>query len=399
MSGVLLLGGDSDFNLGDRAILRAVCGALMGADPRLRLTVVARQDLDPPSRQAHTIVPRGPAGFGALLRAARRNALIGIAGGGLFQDDDSRIKMPYWAARLALLRSSGTPVVGHAIGAGPLRHPESRLAARLACATMRSISVRDRLARVTLSLCTDRIIGVTPDPAFMLEPAPIESAQQLLRDLGLPPGRPLIGVTLRRWFHARGGFLPHRIRAAVGLDRGQGREAMRDLVAEVASAVRRMAVEMDAAVLLMPSYNVGHEGDDRVARDLEQALGGTSTQTRLLRLNDPALYKAVTGTLSLMVSARMHPLVFAASMGVPIVGLAYNAKFEGLFSQLGTPPRLMHLDDFATEPQAERLVALMRAALDAPGDLRRAATALASQARTDVVRALHPDNARAAGSS
>jgi len=399
MSGVLLLGGDSDFNLGDRAILRAVCGALMGADPRLRLTVVARQDLDPPSRQAHTIVPRGPAGFGALLRAARRNALIGIAGGGLFQDDDSRIKMPYWAARLALLRSSGTPVVGHAIGAGPLRHPESRLAARLACATMRSISVRDRLARVTLSLCTDRSIGVTPDPAFMLEPAPIESAQQLLRDLGLPPGRPLIGVTLRRWFHARGGFLPHRIRAAVGLDRGQGREAMRDLVAEVASAVRRMAVEMDAAVLLMPSYNVGHEGDDRVARDLEQALGGTSTQTRLVRLNDPALYKAVTGTLSLMVSARMHPLVFAASMGVPIVGLAYNAKFEGLFSQLGTPPRLMHLDDFAIEPQAERLVALMRAALDAPGDLRRAATALASQARTDVVRALHPDNARAAGSS
>lgn len=398
MSGVLLLGGDTDFNLGDRAILRAVCGALMGADPRLRLTVVAREDQEPPCRQAHAVVPRGPAGFRALLRAARQNALIGIAGGGLFQDDDSRIKMPYWAARLALLRSSGTPVVGHAIGAGPLRHPESRAAARLACATMRSISVRDRLAHMALSLCTDRFIGVTPDPAFMLEPAPIESAQLLLRDLGLLPGQPVIGVALRRWFHARGGFLPHRIRAAIGLDRGQGREAMRNLIAQVATAVRRMAVEMDAAVLLLPSYNVGHEGDDRVARELQQALDSAGTHTRLLRLDDPALYKAVTGTLSLMVSARMHPLIFAASMGVPIVGLAYNAKFEGLFSQLRTPPRLMHLDDFASEPQTERLVALMRAAHNAPGDLRRATAALATQARTDVVRTLHPDNARAAGS-
>lgn len=399
MSGVLLMGGDTDFNLGDRAILRAVCAALAAADPRLPLSVVARHDRDPPFRGTSAIVPRGPGGLGPLLRAARRSALIGIAGGGLFQDDDSRIKMPYWAARLALLRSSGTPVVGHAIGAGPLSHRESRAAARLACAMMRSISVRDRLARAALAACTDRIIGVTPDPAFMLEPAPAESARMLLRDIGLPPGKPLIGVAPRRWFHARGGFLPHRIRAAIGLDHGQGRDAMQHLVAQLATAVRRVAVEMDAAVLLLPSYNVGHEGDDRVARELERALVGTGSQTRLLRLDDPALYKAVTGTLSLMVSARMHPLIFAASMGVPIVGLAYNDKFAGLFSQLGTPPRLMHLDDFATEPQTERLVGLMRAAREAPGELRNATEALAGQARTDVVRALHPDNARDAGTS
>jgi polysaccharide pyruvyl transferase WcaK-like protein len=395
MSGVLLLGGDTDFNLGDRAILRSVCAALSGADRRLRLTVMARRGGAPPCREAHSVIPRGPSGLVDLLRAARRSALVGIAGGGLFQDDDSRIKMPFWAARLGLLRGTRTPVVGHAIGAGPLRHAESRFAARLGCAMLSSISVRDRFAWAELSGCTDRSIRITPDPAFMLDPASAESARSLLRDVGLRPGRPLIGVVLRRWFHKRGGFVPHRIRTAMGIDRGEGQAALQDLIDQVAAAVRGLARELDAAVLLLPSYNVGHEADDQVARQLQSALAGT--ENHLLVLDDPARYKAVTGMLSLLVSARMHPLIFAAGMGVPIVGLGYNAKFAGLFSQLGVQPRLIDLDDFAIEPQTERLGNLMRAAIGAPGDLRAAADALASRARIDVVAALHPDAAAAEG--
>lgn len=390
MSGVLLLGGDSDFNLGDRAILRAVCETLSRTDRRLRLTVTADPCRGRPVPEAHSVVPRGIAHLGALIRAARHSSLVGIAGGGLFQDDDSRIKMPYWASRIGLLHVTRTPIVGHAIGAGPLRHVESRLAARIGCSMLRSISVRDRFALSALEGCTDRPIRLTPDPAFMLEAAPIESAHGLLRAAGVRSGRPLIGVSLRRWFHRRGGFIPHRVRVAVGLDRGHGHAPMQAFIEQVATSMKRMAVELDASILLLPSYNVGHEADNRVAARFQAALG--STESHLLALDDPALYKAVTGTLSLLVSARMHPLIFAASMGVPIVGLGYNSKFAGLFAQLGIEPRLIELDAFADASQAERLVGLMRAAIEARDDLRETSLKLADQARADVVRFLHPDS-------
>lgn len=166
---------------------------------------------------------------------------------------------------------------------------------------------------------------------------------------------------------------------------------MQELIRQVASSVKRMAAELDAAVLLLPSYNVGHEADDRVAARFRGALG--DAESHLLVLDDPALYKAVTGMLSLLVSSRMHPLIFAASMGVPIVGLGYNPKFAGLFGQLGIEPRLIELDDFAGASQADRLVGLMRVAIEARDDLRGASLKLADQARTDVVRFLHPDSA------
>ena len=93
------------------------------------------------------MIPRGAAGVPALLRAAPPPDLVLIAGGGLFQDDDSRAKMPYWAARIGLLRTFNARVSALSIGAGPLTHPESRLSARIACASLDRISVRDRFAR------------------------------------------------------------------------------------------------------------------------------------------------------------------------------------------------------------------------------------------------------------
>ncbi|MFO1378432.1 MAG: polysaccharide pyruvyl transferase family protein [Steroidobacteraceae bacterium] len=159
----------------------------------------------------------------------------------------------------------------------------------------------------------------------------------MLRAAGVPAGKPLIGVSPRRRLHRRGDSFLIELVGQGGLDRGHGEATMQDFIRQVATSVRRMAAELDAAVLLLPSYNVGHEADDRVAARFRGALG--DAESHLLVLDDPALYKAVTGMLSLLVSSRMHPLIFAASMGVPIVGLGYNPKFAGLFGQSSVSSR------------------------------------------------------------
>jgi polysaccharide pyruvyl transferase WcaK-like protein len=381
MTRLLIIGGDTDHNVGDAAILAALCGAFVAAEPGVRITVTSVR----PASQAGllpgviAVLPKGLAHWATQLHAARAQDLVLVGGGGLFQDDDSRIKMPYWAGRLAALRAVNPQIAGHSLGAGPLRHAESRALARLACATMQSVSVRDRFALDVLAPCTARPVKIVPDPAFMLEPASAADANACLHSLGVRRDRPIIGVVLRRWFHRLGGFVPHRARAAVGMDRGHGAAQMASLTQQLAAALSRLAARLQASILLMPSYHVSHEGDIEACRTLGRQLAGTAVH--LADLREPRLYKAVTGQLTLLLSARMHPLILAAGMGVPIMGMAYNSKFAGFMELLGIPEHFLWLRDLADESTADRLETTALACLEGPADLAARAAGLAQQSR------------------
>ncbi len=395
---ILLLGGDTDHNVGDRAIVSALTSCIVAHEPAAKVTIVAGASAAKPIAGVDRTVPRGSGGLLALGRAAIAADRILVAGGGLFQDDDSRAKMPYWAARIAWLKSLNPRIAGHSVGAGPLRFAESRVAARLACRMLTSVSVRDRFALASLAACTSRPLDVVPDPAFMLQPAPRPSAIDVLRSVDLDPDRPLIAVALRCWFHSRGGVVPNVVKARAGLGIARDHARFDRLLDTVAGALTKLARRLDAAVLLMPSYNVAHEGDDAACEALAGRLRGVTT--RLARIAEPELYKAVLGRASLVVSARMHPLILASGMGVPIVGLSYNSKFLGLFDQLGLPPRLLLLDEFPARWGMNELVEEAEAALDGASDLRYRAEQLGGMARERTIEAVFGSvNALVAGTA
>lgn len=376
---VLILGGDSDFNLGDQAILYAMCNGLHQVDPYVRITITSCRQHRGHLPGVVRVVPRGPRGLPTLLRIAKEQDLIIVGGGGLFQDDDSRIKMPYWGTRLKLLSRINPRIVGHGLGAGPLVHRESRWFAKLACKCLQHISVRDEFARGWLAANTDQPVDVVPDPAFMLPSASTADADAYLRTIGIAPGRAVIGVSLRRWFHPRGGFLPQKLRSRISFGWNRGARPMDTYLQQVARALRALAEELDASVLLMPTYNTVHEADAQVCRRLATLMPGTDT--RLARIEDPLLYKAVCGRLSLMISSRMHPLILAAGVGVPGVGLGYNGKFAGFFDMLGGSSRLISLDAFSEGDQVGSLLALARSALNDGADLQHRADAIAQRAQ------------------
>lgn len=394
---VLILGGDSDRNVGDQAILHALCACLHRADNRVAVTVIG----DCPRLRGlpgvTRVIPRGPRGVAPLLDTAHRQDLIIVGGGGLFQDDDSRIKMPYWGTRLRLLSRINPRLVGHSLGAGPLTHVESRWFARLACDSLKSVTVRDSYARACLGNCIQRHPGIVPDPAFMLPPATPGRADQFLRRLGFQPDTPLIGVALRGWFQRRGGFLPRQLRPGVLARPDLNSPAMNRYVRQVALALSALAEELGASVLLMPSYFSSREGDTEVCRRVINLM--PRTVARLACIHDAPLYKAVCGRLRIMISARMHPLILAAGMAVPGVGLGYNGKFAGYFATLGSPERLMPLDALGRPGQVDRLLSLARHALDDQADLARLAAALALRSRRATEQLLAETRTASGGAS
>ncbi len=174
---VLILAGDTDGNLGDLAILTATFEQLRVSQPEIRISIVSAKPQRDRERLDALPLRRGWRGLPSVIGAARNADLVICGGGGLFQDDDSLIKMPYWAIRLLLVRILSGPIAGLSIGAGPLDHPISRLFARLALQQLRPISVRDPLAKSVLAPLTRKRIEVAERPA----PGPCAGSTAKLR--------------------------------------------------------------------------------------------------------------------------------------------------------------------------------------------------------------------------
>jgi polysaccharide pyruvyl transferase WcaK-like protein len=381
MTSILILAGDGDGNLGDRAILQAMCSSFGELMPALRLMVVSENAARARLAYGAEAIPRGLTGLLDLVRAIRHSSLVIVGGGGLFQDDDSLVKMPYWALRVGLARVLGRPVVGYALGVGPLAWPLSRAFARLAFAFMQTVTVRDPEAkRVAQALCT-KPVAIVPDPAFGLSPAPASVARARLLAAGIPVGeRPIIGVALRRWFPPRARLIPHRFARRLGLpdpQRGPSGERLLDLLAR---ALDEIVEAHGAFVLFLPSYAVAHEGDDALCRAV---LGRMKRpHASVLVLDDAQLYKACCGQLTAMLGGRMHPMILAAAMGTPVVGLAYNPKFHGLLAMLGQPDSCLDVVDLVCTGDTRTLVRLLDTAIRSGPCRNHRAEELARQVRS-----------------
>lgn len=362
---ILILAGDTDSNLGDLAIVTANCHAIRQIDPSIEISLVTSSQGRDIQRLNINPIRRGIRGTYALLSAAREADVVICGGGGLFQDDDSLAKMPYWALRLLAVRLLSGRIAGLSIGAGPLKYGISRLFARIALGQLDPVSVRDSRAKSVLAPLTRKRIEVVPDPAFLLDGATETEAQAALKDSGAPlDGTPLIGVAVRRWFHKSSSLIPYKYAAKLGLQKNRGREEMSAFVERAAMTLDDVIRQTNGHVVFMPTYIVEHENDMDVCHMVAEKMKSDSHSFMLL--DDPRLYKAVSGQLAVMLCGRMHPAILAAGQGTPIVGLAYNPKFFGMFSLLGQENRCISMEDFIGDETSDDLIEMLIAAIREP---------------------------------
>jgi polysaccharide pyruvyl transferase CsaB len=364
---ILILGGDADGNLGDRAILISICRNLQSIRPDAAITVVSKH----PGRaradygEMIQVLRPGISQFIKLCKTAAKSDLVLCGGGGLIQDDDSLIKVPYWALRILLMRTLCPRIVGYALGVGPLNAGISRLFARLAFACMAQITVRDPEAQAVAQALTRKPVELVPDPALLLPEADVENESCYLQAAGVPPGhKPVIGVAPRRWFPPRPRLVPQRVTAR--FRKPSFRQSAR-LVELLARTLDNLVRKHDAYIVFLPSYTLAHEGDDQLCRMLMDAL--PPGKSGLLLINSPTEYRAACGGLDVLVGGRMHPTILAAAAGTPVIGLSYNPKFEGFFELLGQRGSVLDVQSFVRDGRTEQLTALIEDALYDAGDL------------------------------
>jgi len=294
-------------NTGDEAILAALTDELRRRYPDVQLTVLSADPEATARQYGVEAIPRWS--LPAIWRALRGADLLISGGGGLIQDATSRLSPLYYLAILRLARLAGTPYMIFAQGLGPLCCRLTRWAtARCLCRAV-AITVRDEPSAQLLSelgVITPPV-EVTADPALLLQPCPPHRTDELLRELGLSESTGLIGIAVRSW-------------------------AGCDVVRPAAALIRHLHQSQAGQVLLIPFQP---EEDLNLAwRVASEAEGSVTILDQAL---EPRELLGIVSRLDLLVSMRLHGLIFAASAQVPAMALSYDPKVEAFATRAGQP--------------------------------------------------------------
>ncbi len=346
---VVIHGGYGKHNLGDDAILDVLLSELRTTIPAARFVVLCHGPAEVQRRhdvEAHHFASRG------ALRAILTADVYVIGGGGIvnkinvysgfrrFPILDPKGKFLFVAALVAGLR--GARVVFHAIGATSVPDPLVGWLAKLAMGRADSVSVRDPLSgQVLRRLGVRRDVPVVNDPALALEPVAPEMARQLLRGEGVELGRPVVGLNFRYV-------------AEEGVDNAR-------TVETVARLVDWLIEECGAEVIFLPFGRHPHkpvENDEGFAGQVGKRLHYPERYRILRREPTPAEMKAIVGQMTLCIFERLHATILAASMGVPLLGVAYDNKVTQFMKMAELSEAVIALKDFDFEAVRARLLRL-----------------------------------------
>ena len=298
-SGVVICGAYGMGNSGDEAILDAIVAEMRAIDPLMPLTVMTRDPAGASARLGLTAVHTF--NFPRFLAVMRRRALYINGGGSLIQDVTSRRSLWYYLFTLRAAKRLGCKVMMYGCGIGPVKRPggvERTRRVLNSCVDAITLREPDSIEELARFGVTKPEIILASDPALTLPSAPAEEVDAALEAAGAAPGGKYICFALRLW-------------------PGFGEKA------GVFAAAARPAHE---AYGLTPVFlPINHLDDGQAAALVAEKLGDTPH----VLLPGPMSSALVIGLMSRMqvvVSMRLHGLIFAAGQGVPLIGVSYDPK-------------------------------------------------------------------------
>ena len=293
-------------NLGDDAILKAIAGQLGALSQPVRLTVLSRQPEKTMAEYGLPAVGRfSPLG---VLRALRKSDLLISGGGSLLQDKTSNRSLWYYLSVIRLAQHLKKPVFLYANGIGPILRQKNRRAVQKCIQRCDGVTLRDAdsLAELTALGVTRTDVHVTADPAFTLDPA--DNGREILTKLGIPPEKKVLGVSVRR------------VRDMEGAPE------------QFALLCDRLSREKDLAVLFLAMQD---QRDEEISREIMDRM--TEPAWLLQTPADPGAMLGAIGCMEVLISMRLHTIIFAARQRIPAVGCVYDPKVSAFLKLFHMP--------------------------------------------------------------
>jgi polysaccharide pyruvyl transferase CsaB len=323
MRQVFILGAYGQNNLGDEALLQVFIDQFSEA----KLVVNSAQpEITSNQYNVQTVPTYLSAPRFRRVRAIWGADLIVFGGGSLLKEVEGNwfTRLMYFARIILVLlvaRILGKTTAMIGVGMGPLHFPLYIWLTRICAAMTDLICVRDTdSANLLKSIGVTRHVHVTADAVFTLRQTEAPDAA-LARANVTPPPSPFVIVVPR-----------YSMSAAQKTS--------------MAAACDHLVENYGARIAFLPFQTnyLGKFDDAAATRDVQIAMRYADQSEIITTENVRAAY-ALIGKADLVLSMRLHALVFASAQGVASVALSYEVKVQSFMAELGQPWASLSLAD------------------------------------------------------
>ena len=325
MYNILISGYYGFDNIGDESILRAVINGIRARLPDSRLTVLSHDPAATREKYGVEAVDRmSPLD---ILRAVRRCDMLISGGGSLLQDVTSSKSLQYYLTIIRLAKHYGKKVFIYSQGIGPIDRAANRRATAKVLRRVDGIVVRDeRSANLLEEIGVPREkVVITADPVLRMPRVDKTRGAEALRKAGVPERRSLADGSLADGSPADGSLT---VGWAV-----RERDVNSAFVAEIRKCIHWLRENYNAESVLIPFH---YEEDLAVCRAIAAQTDGAAVCLQEKYLSEDML--SVIGNMDVLVGVRLHSLIYAAIMGVPMMGISYDPKCTAFLRSVGMEP-------------------------------------------------------------
>ena len=339
MYNILISGYYGFNNIGDESILRTVIDNLREKLPGVEIAVLSQS----PAQTAEKYGVRAARRMNLwdILRSVWRCDMLLSGGGSLLQDATSGRSILYYLFILRLAQLLGKRTFIYSQGIGPISTPRNRRYTAYVLSRTDGIVVRDGKSRdLLLELgVPGELIHVTADPVIRVRKPGEELGLRILEEEGCPKreGRLTVGWAVK------------------------SRKPNRDFLREVEKSILWLREAYGADSVLIPFF---HDEDVGICQAVAEHLSGRAGCLRRKHLSEETL--SIIGCMDVLVGVRLHSLIYAAVMGVPMIGISYDPKVESFLSSIHRPTPFT-VEEFTLE----RFQAAFRDAMDRREEIRK----------------------------
>lgn len=295
-------------NSGDEAILLSMHKNIQALGENYHITVLTNKPEETKGKYDVEVVYRFS--FWEVIRALKKCDVLLSGGGSLLQDSTSTRSLMYYLSIIVAAKALGKKVMLYANGIGPVSRRQNRRIVKRVVNKADLITLREENSFSELKAMgvDERKCFVTADPVFTMDCSSKETAQEMLKNAGVPLDKPIVGVSVRNW-RDMDGFIDDFARLC-------------DVIGE---KYNRTIVFI---VMQVPQ-------DIKISQKVQEKM-----KTKSYLLKEPYTPFEIMGIIRCMdfiLSMRLHTLIFAARQHIPLIGFVYDPKIDYYLEKLHMP--------------------------------------------------------------
>ena len=287
-------------NIGDDAMLQAIINNLRMYKNDIRIMVLSKKPLE--TKEIYNVDSINRINIFRIFRTMKYTKLFIYGGGNLIQDNTSTRSLVYYLSTIWLAKRLGLKVMFYANGFGPLKKSNNKRLTKKIMNQVDVITLREKLSMDELNnMCIDKPkIIITADPALTVDYIEGEEIDEIFANENINTQGPFVGISVRKW---------------------QGFEKYEEVIARTADY---MIEKYDIKPVFIPMH---YPNDLYTIESVISKMKGKGYVIKNKYSVPQTL--GIIKRMEMLVGMRLHALIFATSMNIPVVGLVYEPKIEG----------------------------------------------------------------------